>query len=115
MKEMLDSVPIEARPQPDTYRARTGHTLQLAKSRVFEQLDKISEYATSNGMRLNYKKTKMMLFNPCTSQDFMPSFSLDGHQIETVEETRLLGLVLRSDLSWSANTDSLVTRCNNKI
>ena len=57
MKEMLDSVPIEARPQPDTYRARTGHTLQLAKSRVFEQLDKISEYATSNGMRLKYKKT----------------------------------------------------------
>ena len=45
----------------------------------------------------------------------MPSFSLDGHQIELVEETRLLGLVLTSDLSWSANTDSLVTRCNNKL
>ena len=60
MKEMLDSVPIDARPQPDTFRARTGHTLQPAKSRVYDQMNKISEYATSNGMILNYKKTKMM-------------------------------------------------------
>ena len=56
-----------------------------------------------------------MLFNPCVSKDFMPSFSLNGHDIETVEETRLLGLVLRSDLSWSANKDSVVTRCNKKL
>ena len=60
MKEMLDSVPIDARPQPDTFRARTGHTLQPAKSRVYDRINKINDYATSNGMILNYKKTKMM-------------------------------------------------------
>ena len=58
MKEMLDSVSIDARPQPDTFRTMTGHTLQPAKSRVYDQMNKISEYATSNGMILNYKKKK---------------------------------------------------------
>ena len=61
----------------------TGHILQPAKSRVFEQMSKISEYAS------NYKKTKMMLFNPSTSKDFMQSFTLDGHEIETVEKLDL--------------------------
>ena len=112
MKDMLDYLPDDVRPQPDLYRARTGHVLKQGSSRVYEKLNEISEYASSNGMRLNYKKTKFMLFNPGTSRDFVPLLSLDGNEINMVEETRLLGLVLRSDLSWSSNTDSMVTRCN---
>ena len=115
MKEMLSFAPVEERPQPDHFHARTGHTLQSDKSRVFHQLGKISQYASDNGMRLNYKKTKFILFNPCTSKDFLPEFTLDNHAIEAVDETRLLGLVIRSDLSWSSNTDSMIERCNQKL
>ena len=32
-----------------------------------------------------------------------------------VEETRLLGLVIRSDLSWGPNTDSMVERSSKKL
>ena len=115
MKENLITIPFESRPQPDCYRARTGHALKPEKSKVFSQLQQISEYARSNGMQLNYKKTKFMLFNPCTSKDFLPAFNLDGHEIEMVEETRLLGLVLSSDLSWGPNTDSIVERSSKKL
>ena len=115
MKEMLKSVPVHARPQPDNFRARTGHVLPPENSKIFDQLNKISEYANTNGMKLNYKKTKLMLFNPGVIRDFSPSFALDGHDIDLVEETRLLGLVLRSDLSWSSNTESIVQRCNSKL
>ena len=114
MKEMLDYVPVDARPQPENFRARTGHTLLPEKSRVYNQLNEISEYASTNGMRVNYKKTKLMLFNPGVARDFMPEFVLDGHNLDLVEETRL-GVVLRSDLSWSSNTDSIVQRCNSKL
>ena len=115
MKEMLEYVPVDARPQPENFRARTGHTLLPEKSRVYNQLNEISEYASTNGMRVNYKKTKLMLFNPEVARDFMPEFVLDGHNLDLVEETRLLGVVLRSDLSWSSNTDSIVQRCNSKL
>ena len=45
-----------------------------------------------------------MVFNPCTFKDFLPKSSLGGQEIVTVEQTRLLGLILRNDLSWGPNT-----------
>ena len=56
-----------------------------------------------------------MLFNPGYSKDFLPQFELDGHAIELVEQTKLLGLMIRSDLSWSSNTNYMVDRCNSKL
>ena len=32
-----------------------------------------------------------------------------------VEESRLLGVVIRSDLSWSSNTESMIARSNKKL
>ena len=32
---------------------------------------------------------------------------MDNTEIETVEEIKLLGLMVRNDLSWKANTDSM--------
>ena len=93
------------RPQPDMYRARTGHALKNNDSKLLEQLKKTQEYATVNKMKLNANKTKFMVFNPGTSKDFMPAFEVDGKKIEVVEETRLLGVLLRSDLSWSSNAE----------
>ena len=111
MKEMLNYVSVDARPQPDNFRSRTGHTLLPEKSRVYNQLNEIIEYASTNVMSVNYKK----VFNPGVARDFMPEFVLDGHHLNLVKETRLLGVVLRSDLSWSSNTDSIVQRCNSKL
>ena len=49
------------------------------------------------------------------ARDFVPQFYLDNNDIETVDEAKLLGLVVRSDLSWSSNTASMVERCNKKL
>ena len=61
-------------------------------------------------MRINHKKTKLILFNPAKSLDFMPEFSLGGNEIELVEEMKLLGIIFRSDLKWSSNTESMVLK-----
>ena len=45
----------------------------------------------------------------------MPHFSIDGNELELVEETRLLGVTVRSDLSWSAHVDDIVKRCNRRL
>ena len=52
-------------------------------------------------MKLNLKKTKLMLFNPCRIRDFMPEFHVGQARIDLVEETKLLGVIIRSDLSWA--------------
>ena len=114
MNTQLKNVPLQSRPQPDTFRARTGHRLNNEESHVFKQLMEIQNYAESNKMKLNIQKTKLMLFNPCKTKDFMPEFSVNQNRVELIEQTKLLGVILSSDLSWAANTEYIVKRCLNK-
>ena len=79
-------------------------TLPVHKSRVYRQLLEVREQSELNQMKLNYKKTKVMVFNPCKSKVFMPRLILEGNQLEVVEETKLLGLTIRSDMKWVSNT-----------
>ena len=115
LPEKLIPVPATARPQPDSYHARTGHALPVERSQVYQQLLKTEEYARVNEMKINYSKTKLMIFNPCWSLDFMPEIELGGGQLEVVEETRLLGVIIRSDMRWNSNTESIVKRAYNKL
>ena len=66
-------------------------------------------------MKINYKKTKLVLFNPCKKLDFIPALSLSGQEIEVVEEIRLLGLVIRSDGRWSSNTKNMICKANKRL
>ena len=56
-----------------------------------------------------------MLFNPCKVIDFQPNLTIDDHQIELVEEFRILGLVIRSDLRWTSNTKTMVKKANQRL
>ena len=110
LKDRLVSVPLIERPLPDAFHARTGHALPKEQSAVYQQLLGTNKYASENGMQLNFKKTKLMLFNNCKNWDFMPDFSVEGHEIDLEEEMRLLGLVIRSDLKWSSNTEHITKK-----
>ena len=114
MKPQLTQLP-DTRPQPDTYHERTGHLLKPEQSRVYKNLLKTEQYAKDNLMKINYKKTKVMVFNPGVARDFFPRFSFNNDELEVVERMKLLGVVLRSDLSWRDNTDYMVERAYKKI
>ena len=68
----------------------------MQESKVVKQLVKTKEYAQKNNMKINYKKTKVILFNPCSLTDFMPEVVIDDNELEVVDEIRLLGLIIRS-------------------
>ena len=115
LPEKLISLPDSERVLPDMYHARTGHVLPLGDSEVFRKLKETEEYATVNQMKINYHKTKLMLFNPCWSVDFMPEMELGNQQLELVEQIRLLGAIIQSDLKWASNTEDIVKRASNKL
>ena len=110
MKKQLVSIPEGVGPMPDTYHARTGHSLPEGNSEVFKQLIETRKYADTNSMKINYKKTKVMVFNNCKKWDFMPQFEVEGNQIEFVEEMKMLGVVMRGDMKWSSNTKYIVEK-----
>ena len=80
-----------------------------------KQLQDISKYAIENDMKVNYSKTKIMKFNPCKSLEFDVNMSMDGHTLENVEESKLLGIVVRSDLKWSSNTMNMIKKANKRL
>ena len=51
-----------------------------------------------------------MVFNPWVARDYLPRFKLDDEELKVVEEIKLLGVVIRSDLCWNANTDYMIER-----
>ena len=81
----------------------------------FKQLKKIGEQAQKNNMKLNYKKTKLMVFNPCKSLEFNPEMEIEGNTLEVVEEMRLLGLTIRSDMRWTSNTNNMVKKASKRL
>ena len=52
-----------------------------------------------------------MLFNSKVKTDFQPELFLqDGKQIELVDEIKLLGIILTSDLKWEKNTKHIIRK-----
>ena len=110
LQQDLVEKPEADRIHPSNFHDRTNHSFPVESSRVHNQLLKTEHYASINDMRINYEKTKLMLFNPCTSKDFNPEMTIAGKSIEVVDQTKLLGLVITNDLKWTANTTYLVKK-----
>ena len=115
LSESLVKVSNDERAQSDNSHARTGHVLPSSNSKVYEQLVKTQNYAEHNQMRLNQKKTKLIVFNPFRSLDLMPNICLDEQELELVEEIKLLGLTIRSDMKWVSNTENMVKKANKRL
>ena len=56
-----------------------------------------------------------MLFNPCLSLDFEPNFEVDGNRIDIVDQTRLLGVTIQSDLRWQSNTKLMIEKAYKRL
>ena len=115
MPSQLVSLPESERPQPDTYHARTGHVLPANNSKVFKQLQSTNTQAKQTDMKIDFEKNKIIVFNPCTKTDFMPKMIIDNQELEVVNEVRLLGLTLRSDMKWSSNTNNMISKANKRL
>ena len=75
------------------------------------ELDSLNEYCRQSKLKINQEKSKCMLFNRAKLYDFRPKLSLvPGQNLELVEEIKLVGYQLRSDLRTTSNTQYIVKR-----
>ena len=66
-------------------------------------------------MKLNTKKTNYMVFNFSKSYLFNTRLKLDNENLNQVHETKLLGLIIRDDLSWKSNTSELTRKAYSRM
>ena len=98
-------------------RERFEQVLPEDKNEIQKQLDDLCRYANENEMKLNSEKTKVMLFNVAKRNDFMPEIRVkdESQNIEVVEEFKLLGVVVTSDLKWDANTNAITKKAYKRL
>ena len=54
-------------------------------------------------MKLNEKKTQNILFNFTNKYQFATRLQLSNQNLETVNDTKLLGTIISNDLKWNKN------------
>ena len=57
-------IPNTERDLPDTFHARLGQQLDPSKSKIYEQIDKIQDYASDMEMKVNFSKTSSCFLTP---------------------------------------------------
>ena len=106
LKQTLVKDPAPVRPVPR--RGRHEQILPRQHNILQDEVDRILEYSRQRKMVINPIKTKAMLFNPLRSYDFQPQISIaPGVQIDVVEEHKILGQIIRSDLKTISNTENI--------
>ena len=108
MKDCLIRNPDPSPTRPLAYHDRTNHLLPTEACKLQEELEHLTQYAQVNEMQINRGKTKVMLFNTGRLYDGMPKLTLPGmgeDYLEVVEQFKLLGVIIRSDMKWTDNTD----------
>ena len=114
LKKQLMNDPV-IRPYPLNRHERTKHILP-AGSILQNNLNRIESFTSINLMKINEKKSKLMMFNKSKKYDFPPEFAFsNGEFLECIEETKLLGIILNSSLRWDSNTANMVTRAMSKM
>ena len=111
LPDMLIQDTREPEIGPVAYHNRTGHMLPECNNEMQYELDSLKQYCTDSKMSINQKKSRCMLFNRATSRDFMPELHLNpDSNLEVVEEMKLVGYQLRTDLRTISNTNYIVRR-----
>ena len=116
LKKMAIKDPNPSPDLPRQFHERTGHVLEPSKNVLQEQLDKLKKYAAENKIKINETKTKIMIFNTATSVDILPKVNMNNDEVlEVVEDMKLLGVMIRSDMKWASNTKNITNKCYKRM
>ena len=73
-------------------------------------------YADQHEMKINHEKTKVIFFNTARKYDCTPNLSLGSDvNLELVEQVRMLGDEVSSNLSWRANTSAICQKAYSRM
>ena len=81
-------------------------------------VDEIYKFATdckTNFVELNVKKTKEMIIDFRKSKALPDPIIITDHTVERVSTYEYLGVMLNNDLSWSNNTDYIISKLNSRL
>ena len=102
--------------QSTLFPLKNRHFIPSDNLETQKMLNELTEYTNEHEMIINKRKTKAILFNRARNYDFMPHLTIEGSEpLDVVEEIKLLGVVISSDLKWRSNTTSMVKKAFTRL
>ena len=84
-------------------------------SKYVDEINKFVTYCKTNFLELNVKKTKEMIIDFRKSKALPDPIIINDHTVERVRIYKYLGVMLNNDLSWSSNTDYIISKLNSRL
>ena len=78
-------------------------------------LDKINQWTVNQKMQLNKNKTKAMIINYTNKYQFNTRLQLDKSNIVLVNSMKILGTIIKYDLTWDDNTNNIIRKVNKRM
>ena len=75
----------------------------------------ICDWTTKQKMKLNLKKSNVMIFNPSKNYKFTTRIKMEDHTLPIINKTKLLGTIITDDLKWNENTCKIVKQANQRL
>ena len=109
-------VPKEDFIGPLNFHERHGFALPPETSILQHKLKDLLEFTNKNQMKINMKKTKVIPFNFTKSKDFIPELAFPGGaNLEVIYQTKLVGIIVDSSLSWGPHIEYTVKNASQKL
>ena len=101
---------------PLNYHERCELVLPPEKSIIQHKLADLQDFTSRNMMLVNKKKTMIMPINFTTTMDFIPWLNFPGEDpLNVIYETRLLGVTIRSDMSFSSHVSNITKKVTKNL
>ena len=82
---------------------------------INNELQKITDWLSSNKLSLNIKKTKCMVFHSNRKTVNYPNLKINDIEIERVAQFNFLGLIISSNLKWQSHIDHISIKISRVI
>ena len=115
LKKNLTKIDLNNRPRPLEFHEHTGFILLPENNDLQRDLDDLKKFTDENLMTINQRKTSIMKFNFRKSLEFPAIFNFEnGPTLSVVSESKILGIIISSDLRWSAHVEYMICRAKKK-
>ena len=84
-------------------------------SRLQDAVTSLSKWSSDNHMSLNPSKCCIMNVNFSKNPPILHDIFVDDHQLQYVDNVKLLGTLIQNDLKWDSNVNDIVKRANGKL
>ena len=87
----------------------------IDSSTLQQEINNIAQCSYINNMKLNVQKTKEFTVSFLKNMPLLPPLTTNCQSLEAVQSTKLLGVVLSSDLKWEKHIDHICSNASKRL